>query len=478
VVVAMAVLVAGAGCAAGAVREARVAPLGAYPGARGIVVEAANPAAGALDAGAVEGARRSLDAAKLGAPPAGGDDAHLTLRLAVVAAQAQAAPQGTAAEVMSAARSFAGLAGTGAGATAGRLELAGWLLAPDRREVGYVRWEHEGAPDALAPVGGEEAARAIARLVPERQREVVARRAADERLMLTPTALTLAPGEIAVSDDELLLARIAAGLGRRVQLDIWGGGVPIPGAGAGGFAGHGLVAAAGGGVLVLGFFDLGLKVKILDETARLPGLAISYDMLDLFGLGGGGVGVVVAGDGAGGGGYGVVAGANAQFNLVTAVVAKHFGPVQLTAGSYFLDNHHYLPQSAAFQGSCAIAATDANGNQAVVGGLLDCGNGTASIGRLPLQVQPFVGSELVLGPHSSLMVESLLERPLESSLVTTGARWLLGWRRPAGPLALDRVRFRLDAGIIWAYQPAHGGAHPDGSHILPFPWLGVGAYFL
>ena len=38
------------GCAAGSVREARVGPLGAYPRARGITVEAANPAAGALAA--------------------------------------------------------------------------------------------------------------------------------------------------------------------------------------------------------------------------------------------------------------------------------------------------------------------------------------------------------------------------------------------------------------------------------------------
>ena len=279
-----------------------------------------------------------------------------------------------------------------------------------------------------------------------------------------------------ISDDELLLVRLAVGVSRRLQLDLWTGGVPIPGAGGFGAAGHGLVAVGGAGVVVLGFFDLGVKLKVLDETARLPGVAISYDMLDLFGLAGAGVGVVLLADGAGGGGYGVVGGANAQFNLITAVAAKHFGPAQITAGAYVLDNHHVLPQSAGFQSSCAAAATD--GSQAAGGGLLDCGSGSASLNRLPLHVQPFLGTELVLGPHSALMAEGLLERQLENSMVTTGARWLLGWSRPHGPLALDRIRFRVDLAALWLYEPAHGGSMPSGAKVLPLPWLGIGAYFL
>ena len=93
-------------------------------------------------------------------------------------------------------------------------------------------------------------------------------------------------------------------------------------------------------------------------------------------------------------------------------------------------------------------------------------------------MQPFVGSELVLGPHSALMAEGLLERHLENSIVTTGARWLLGWKQSRGPLALDRIRFRLDLAALWMYEPAHGGARPSGAKVLPLPWLGVGAYFL
>jgi hypothetical protein len=263
-----------------------------------------------------------------------------------------------------------------------------------------------------------------------------------------------------------------------VQLDLWAGGVPIPGAGATGAPAHGLIAVGGGGVVVLGFFDLGLKVKLLDETERLPGVAIAYDMLDLFGLVGGGVGVVVVADSAGGGGYGVVGGANAQFNLLTAVAAKHFGRVQLTAGTYVLDNHHFLPQSAGFESGCAAAETD--GNQAAAGAFLDCGSGSTALGRLPVQVQPFLGSEVVLGPHSALMAEALLERRIEDSMVTTGARWLLGWRRPYGPLALDRVRIRLDLALLWLWEPGRGGSNPNaqGPKVLPLPWFGVGAYFL
>ena len=464
-----------AGCATGAVREARVGPLGRYPEARGIVVEPARPPSSPLDAGVLAGAQRSLDE-KLGAPAP--DGAHLTLRMAVLTAESQSALGGMAGGLMSKARSLTGLSGVGAsGAAAGRLEVAGWLIAPDNREVGYVRWEHEGAPEALAGDGGAEAALAIARMVPERRREFVARRAADERLLLTPTAQTLAPGEIVFSDDELLLVRLAAGVARRVQLDLWAGGFPIPGAGAFGLAGHGLIAVGGAGVAVLAFVDLGFKVRVLDETAYRPGIALSYDMLDLFGLGGAAGGVVVAADGAGGAGFGVVGGANAQFNLFSLVAGKHFGPFQLTAGSYLLDNHHYLPQSAAFQASCVAGATD--GSSSTGGVAPNCANGSATLPRLPWQVQPFVGSELVLGPHSALMMEALLEPHIENTMLTTGARWLLGWSHPRGPIALDRIRFRIDFAFLWLYSPAQqNGMMSSGAKVLPLPWLGLGVYFL
>ena len=466
------------GCAAGPLREARVGPLGRYPEARAITASAASGAAASPTENAVvTSAQGSLDVEQ--SPVTSNlEQPHLTLRLTVLASEPSAPPQGSAERAMSTARSYLGLAGAGdAGATAGRLEIDGVLLAPDGRQVGSARWEREGAPQQLAGEGGEAVARALARLVPERRREFIARRAADERLILTPSAQTMAPGEIVVSDDEVLLLRLGAGVSRRVQVDLWLGGLPIPAAGGFGGAAHALFAVGGAGLVVFGFFDLGVKVKVLEETAQLPGVALSYDLLDLWGLGAGGAGVVVAGDGVGAGGYGVVGGANAQFNLLTAVAAKHFGPVQLTAGSYVLDNHHYLPQSAGFQSGCS--AVEADGNQAAAGGSLDCGSGSVKLGRLPVQVQPFVGSELVLGDHSALMLEGMIAwRQLQDSMVTTGARWLLGWSHPHSVLALDRVRFRLDVAAMWRYEPADHGAHPHGARPLMFPWLGVGAYFL
>jgi hypothetical protein len=464
------------GCATGNVREANVGALGAYPAARGIAVEPGAAAAGTLDASVAQGARRKLDAASLGATS--GDAAgHLTLRYTIQTAdQPNGAPREAPERTLSVLRSFAGLAGVGqSGARAGRLVLAGQLLGPDGRELGALRWEREGTPQELAEQAGEETAIAVARLVEIHRADYVARRAADERLVLTPTPLTLAPGELVVSDDELLIVRLGVGLSRRLQLDLLTGGVPIPGAAGGALAGPAIVAGGAAGGVILGFMDVGLKLRVLDETARAPGLSVSYDMLDLFGLGAGGAGLLIARDGAGGVGYGVVAGANAQFNLVTLVAGKHFGPFQLTLGTWLLDNHHYLPQTAAFQGGCAAVGASPSGAAA---GAIDCGSGSAQLPRLPLQVQPFAGGELVLGEHSALMMEALLEQHVQNTLVTTGARWLLGARHPRGPLALDRVRVRLDLAALWFYVPAQQGMHPHGAKVLPLPWLGLGVYVL
>ena len=420
------------------------------------------------------GARAALDGAGLGAP----NDQGRTLTLLIEVAEAKAPVFGLDGTdgAVSALRSFAGLAGVGeGGARAGRLQLAARLLAPDGAEVGSMRWDREGAPASLADAAGADVARAFAVLIDKHRADYVPRRAADERLVLTPTPLTLAPGELVVSDDELLLARVGVGISHRLQLDAWAGGVPIPGAAGGGFVGPALVAGGAGGVVVLGFFDVGLKLRVLDETARLPGLAIAYDMLDLFGLGAGGAGVLIARDGAGGAGFGVVAGANAQFNLLTVVTGKHLGRVQLTLGTWVLDNHHYLPQSAAFQGACVAAGASPSG---AGGGAISCGSGSARLSRLPLRAQPFAAVEVVLGAHASLMSEILPEARLQDTMVTTGARWALGAAHPHGPFALDRVRVRLDVAALWFYVPASGGMHPQGAKVLPLPWLGLGIYIL
>lgn len=472
-----------AGCAVGSIRQARVGGLARYPEAAAIAVEprpgtASDASIGARIAG---GALGSFATAGLATVDVSGAANHLTLRFEVIEAVAPAASPasltGVTNSALSSARSWVGFAGAGdSGAAAGRLTIEGRLYTAGQREVGYIRWEREGAPEALAAEAGEESGQALARLVSVRRRDTADRRAADERLVLTPTPLTLEAGEFVISDDELLLARIGAGLSRRVQLDFWAGGLPIPGAAGAGAAGHGIIGVGAAGAVVLGFFDLGLKVRLLDETRVLPAVAVAYDLLDVFGLGAGGLGLVVFGNGAGGGGFGVVAGANAQFNLITAVAGKHFGPVQVTAGTYMLDNHHYLPQSAAFQAGCGGAATDGSGGTA---GAIPCGSGYARLGSLPTQVQPFVGSEVVLGPHSAIMAEWLIGHPLASSVATSGVRWLLGGSRPRGVLALDRVRFRLDLAILWLFESAdHQSSMQHGARALPLPWAGIGFYFL
>lgn len=462
-----------AGCATGAVREARVGALGACPDAGEVVVAVVPSAAATVTDSIAAGARAGLDAAGVSADPG---HPHLTLAVDVVEMTSPAGALDSASGALSAVRSFAGLAGVGqAGGRAGRLELRARLLAPDGAPIGALRWEREGEPTALAFAAGQDTARVFASLIRVHRHDYVARRAADERLVLTPTPLTLAPGEFVVSDDELLLARVGVGLSRRLQLDAWAGGVPIPGAAGGGLVGPALVAGGAAGAVILGFFDVGLKLRVLDETARLPGVAISYDLLDLFGLGAGGAGVLIARDGAGGAGFGVVAGANAQFNLLTAVVGKHLGRVQLTLGTWVLDNHHYLPQSAAFQGACVAAGAGPSGAGA---GAISCGSGSARLSRLPLRAQPFAGVEVLLGPHASLMSEVLPEERVQDTMVTTGARWVLGAERARGPIALDRVRVRLDLAALWFYVPAQQGMHPHGAKVLPLPWLGVGIYVL
>ena len=429
-----------------------------------------------LDVALVEAANRAFaaDASPTFAPNLVREG--LTLRMTVLAAVQPTGVSSGTDRAASLGRSVLGLSGWGAGgARAGRLEVEGRLYAKDGRELGYARWEHEGAPDELAASAGSEVVAALLRLVPDRLHERTPRRAADERLLLTPTAQTLERGEVVVSDDEVLLARVGVGLSRRLQLDLLAGGLPIPAAVGGGAASHAVVAGGAGGGLVLGFWDLGLKVRVWDEDAWMPGIAASYDLLDLFGLAAGGVGVVFLGDGAGGGGFGAVGGANAQFNLFTLVAAKHFGPAQITLGAFVLDNHHFLPQSAAFQAICAGAVAGGSGGAA---GAADCGSGSARLPRLPLRTKLFTGAELVLGPHSSLMAESFWANPIRDSFVTTGARWLLGANRPWGPFALDRVRFRLDVAVLWFYEAAQGGMNPRGAHVLWLPWLGVGGYFL
>src|SRR6185437_3325594 len=120
------------------------------------------------------------------------------------------------------------------------------------------------------------------------------------------------------------------------------GGLPLPGAILGGVGGVAALASVA---------DLGLKVRVIDESKYVPSVAVSYDCLvaNLTAVGGG-IGGGAGGDGfVAGGGVGV-ADVHAQFNVFTVEATKHLGRGQLTLGTYVFDNHHFLPQSTEFGG--------------------------------------------------------------------------------------------------------------------------------
>jgi hypothetical protein len=284
-----------------------------------------------------------------------------------------------------------------------------------------------------------------------------ARRPSDERLFLTPTPLTMRPGAISLSDDEVISARLAVGLSEHLQLDLRLGGLLIPGAAGGALALPGGLAAGGGaGVVLLGAVDLGLKYAVLEESDSAPGIAIGYDMLDVFGIGAGGAGIVLVGAGAAGGGIVAVGGANLQFNLFTLVAGKHLGKtgrLLVTGGTYLLDNHHYLPQSAAFAAACGAGGVgDAGAGDKVE----PCGGNSTTIDRIPLQAQPFVGVERAVGKKSSLAGELLVSPHLANTIGTTGFRYVYTYGEFAA---------RLDMALLWSRVG------------YPLPWAGLGLHF-
>jgi hypothetical protein len=462
-------------CTFGPLRQSRVEPLAPWRQVHGLRVLTSGAGSPDLHATLSKSAGEAL-ATTTDLALAGTDVTAFELHLQVTAAPAEtpAAQSDVQDSAAATARTALGL-GLGEGSQRGQLAVTATLHAPGRPQpVGLARWTAIGSPDALALDAGHDLGDRLGRGVTRQRLQWLQRRAADERLFLTPTPLTVPAGHVAITSDQVLLWRLALGLTDRLQLDLWLGGLPIPIA-AGGvlpLPGGILAGGAGGGAL-FGVFDLGLKYRVLEETDRRPGVSLSYDMLDLFGasaLAGGGVGL--GGSGAGGGGFVGVGGANVQFNVLIATVGKHFGNTHLVAGGGLLDNHHFLGQSARFTAACGGAGTDGSGTKAI---LTAC-TGSKPIDRLPTTATGFVSIEQVLGPHSSLGSEVFPRWPLENSMVTTGARWLLGGDRPRGPIALDRIRFRLDAALAWFWLPANPQAQRPHGAPGYVPWLGIGVY--
>ncbi len=356
----------------------------------------------------------------------------------------------------------------------GRLQVHSQLATSGGDFLGRLTWDAGGPPRVEATKAGLAIARALddgARFGPDR---FGPRRASDERLFLTPTALTLHPGQFEVSDDELLLFRFAAGLSRSWQLDAWLGALPAVVPAAGGLPLPGAIIGGAGGVAALAsVVDVGLKVQILHETRLLPALSLSYDFLfaNLAAVGAGAFGGVASGGGAAGGGV-AVADVHAQFNLAALALTKHLGRFQVSLGSYLFDNHHFLPQSAQFAAVVGGAEVGDSGSGA---GALPASGGT-SLGRVPTEVQPFVSGSFTLGPHSLVAIEAFPWAPLRPVLGTTGVRWTLGGGEDIGPVDLERLTVRIDAALVWMYLKGvpSQGAKPGVGYL---PWLGLGLSF-
>lgn len=451
-------------CAFGPVRRVTVAPLADYAEAKTVKQEAdprLSPERAAVEASLLNGVVGGMQkgGGALGAPTAGG--LRLRLTLLEVTDGAQIGNRDT----VEAAVNLLGVSSETASRT-GRLAFEARLLAPTEDvELAYGRYEGAGQPSLLASRAGVELGEAIGLKMVQRRLERFEHRILDDRFFLTPTASTMEPGSFAITNDEALMFRVSAGLHRRVQLNFLLGGFGVPFGGAIAIpAIHVIGVAGGGGIGLVGVVDVGLKFLVLDEGRYWPGISASYDMMNVFGAVFGAGALVIGG--AGGGAIAAAAGiatANVQFNVFNLTAAKHFGPVQVTAGAYVFDNHHWLPQSA---------------NITVGVGLLGAGgtvDGTSTpIPRVPTMVQPYAGFEWVLGPHSALIAELLPRLPVEETMLTTGARWQLGWEEPVGPVARDRIRFRIDVAGIWVYLPKRGTYD---ALVVPLPWLGVGVLF-
>jgi hypothetical protein len=344
-----------------------------------------------------------------------------------------------------------------------RIELV--LRAPDRREpIGGVVWEgwRGDEPAATAERAGEEAGEALARAIVRERERMVTRRVADERMVLTPTPLLLAPGEIALSDDEVVLVHVGVGVSRWLQVDLTLGGVPLPAAGGIAYAGDGGVAGAGGaGAAVVGLVAPGVKLRVLEEGPWWPGVSAAYDLVDVWGaaLGGGSVGIL--GRGVAGAAGGVAAGANVPLNVFSFAAAKHFADwFQVGGGSFVIDDHHLLPQRAGFVAGGGTTAGTGAGT-----------SGSTVIARLPTALVPYLNAEAAAGQYFRFIGEYLFA-PGDGYL-TLGIRTLVPLGRRVGAMRAGGSWLKLDTAlVITGYESERTGQH----RTTALPWLGVGLY--
>lgn len=351
----------------------------------------------------------------------------------------------------------------GAGAVVGTgLAVVGGVEAV--REGSRVRMALElGAPEVAAPVGGvvwegyrnlnrngaaeqagREAAEILAEEIASQRDRWVDRRPASERLFMTPTPHLLEKGEAVVSLDQALLLHAGFGVNRWLQLDAVGGGWIVPRA-------DGLVHSHRDGWALLGAAGIGAKVRVAEETERLPGISLSYDRLWLW-SGAIGTGRIVLLDS-------VVdtaspdASSGVGLNVLTLAVAKNFAHpkhgdvLQAGAGALLVDNHPLLGSGT------PVVEVD----------------GTERSERLPTAVLPYVNAEFRLGEHARFISEYLFRGGL-----SLGFRWLLFGSRKfehVGGIRTAGWKLRLDTAAVVTTRDVDRGVP-----LAVLPWIGVAFY--
>lgn len=418
-----------------------------------------------LDAAAHAGVATGLARAGLETVPAGDPDA-LVLRVRVLDEREELAGG-------EALRTLGELLGGGARAAvdvlqagsraynAQRVRLALVLEDPRRRRAtGALFWDGFAGidPAVTARQAGEESGEGAAQEIATQRERWFTRRIGDERLLLTTTPNLIPPGEWVLSNDEAFVFHLGGGLSDWLQSDLTLGALPVPVAAAGAIAGGEGIAAGGvAGFGLVGVLSLGAKVKVLEEGPFWPGIAASYDMVNVWGGALGAGGVVLLGKGVGAAGAGGAAALNLQFNLLTASAAKHFFDwLQVGTGLYVLDNHHFIPQTTTF------AVADTFGNSA-----------TGSIRithRFPTVTVPWISAEAAAGDHVRFVSEYLFSPG--NGWLSLGARTLL-YRTRFGLARAGHVAVKLDTAVLFT---RYWDTHRARERTVALPWLGLAFY--
>ncbi|HVE83910.1 MAG TPA: hypothetical protein VND93_13720 [Myxococcales bacterium] len=337
------------------------------------------------------------------------------------------------------------------------------LRAPGEQDpVGQVVWDSISTDPtaALAERVGWDAGRALADQMLDRRDQYVTRHPGDERNVFSPSARLLEPGQVLLSDSEVLILHLGVGITRWLELDLSAGGLPLPAVGGIAFAGAGVVGAGGAGIAVVGAVSAGVKLRLLEEGKLWPGVSLGYDLVDAFGAALGGAGIFIAGSGIAGVAGAGAAGANVQLNVFTLAASKRVGLVEFGAGAAVIDNHHFLPQSAAF----ATGITNGDTSSAVF-----------DLDQLPTVYLPYASFAFLPLPWVRLMQELFPQQPFDSSFGVTGLRVVVGTEGGWGPFSLSRLKATFELAMTESYVNITTSGRAAGWRFLP--WGGLGFYF-